>query len=58
VRAAHAHYRPWPFHCGPTPEYDRLIDARHQTEAAYLEGYDRDLVRDLEASEPELEAEP
>ena len=19
MRAAHAHYRPWPFHCGPTP---------------------------------------
>jgi len=29
-------------------EYDRLILERQQTEAAYLEGYDRELARDLE----------
>ena len=23
MRAAHAHYRPWPFHCGPTPASGR-----------------------------------
>jgi hypothetical protein len=41
-------------------EHDRLIAERIQTEAGYLDAYDRDLVRALEAeaAEPELEAEP
>ena len=30
-------------------EYDRLVLERQQTEAAYLEGYDRDLAAALEA---------
>ena len=42
-------------------EYDRLVLERQQTEAAYLEGYDRNLMRALEADvadpEPEPEAE-
>ena len=37
-------------------EYDRLVTARLQTEAAYLDAYDRDLVRALETS-PDLEPE-
>ncbi|MGH3254822.1 MAG: hypothetical protein ACRDOU_05330 [Streptosporangiaceae bacterium] len=41
-------------------EYDRLVLERQQTEAAYLEGYDRELLRAREAipDEPEPEAEP
>ena len=41
-------------------EYDRRVAERIQTEAAYLDAYDRDLVRALEAeaADPELEAEP
>jgi hypothetical protein len=40
-------------------EYDRLVTARMQTEATYLETYDRDLLRVLEADpDPEPEAEP
>ena len=40
-------------------EHDRLIESRIQTEAGYLDAYDRDLVRALEAeaADPELEAE-
>lgn len=40
-------------------EYDRLVLQRHQTEAAYLEGHDRALVRamDAEAARGELEPE-
>jgi hypothetical protein len=41
-------------------EYDPLVTARMQTEAAYLDAYDRDLLRALEADpdpEPEREAE-
>jgi len=40
-------------------EYDRLVLERRQTEAAYLERYDRDLLRAREAipDEPEPEAE-
>lgn len=38
-------------------EYDRLMRERQQTEAAYLEGYDRDLLRALEAIPDELEPE-
>ena len=39
-------------------EYDRLVLERRQTEAAYLEGYDRDLLAAREAipDEPEPEA--
>jgi len=37
-------------------EYQRLLLERQQTEIAYREGYDRDLLRDLEAeTEPEAE---
>ena len=41
-------------------EYERRLTERSQTEAAYLDAYDRDLVRALEAeaADPELEAEP
>jgi hypothetical protein len=41
-------------------EYDHRLTERSQTEAAYLDAYDRDLVRALEAeaADPELEAEP
>lgn len=40
-------------------EHDRLVAERQQTEAAYLEGYDRDLLRAREAipDEPEAEAQ-
>lgn len=38
-------------------EFDRLMLAKQQTEAAYLEGVDRDLVRALEAEAEYLEAE-
>ena len=37
-------------------EYDRLVLERQQTEAAYLEGYDRDLIRVRGEMEPEPEA--
>lgn len=39
--------------------YDHLVLERQQTEAAYLEGYDRELMRELEAyaADPEPEAE-
>jgi hypothetical protein len=37
-------------------EYDRLVLERQQTEAAYLEGYDRALLRQLEAEKLEPEA--
>ena len=33
-------------------DYDRLVLERQQTEAAYLHGYDRDLMREIE---PEAE---
>jgi hypothetical protein len=33
-------------------DYDRLVLERQQTEAAYLDGYDRDLMRQIE---PEAE---
>jgi hypothetical protein len=36
-------------------EYDRLVLERRQTEAAYLEGYDRDLIRVRDEMEPEPE---
>jgi hypothetical protein len=38
--------------------YDRLMLERQQTEAAYFEGYDRELLRAREAipDEPEAEA--
>jgi hypothetical protein len=36
-------------------EYDRLVRERRQTEAAYLEGYDRDLIRVRDEMEPEAE---
>jgi hypothetical protein len=38
--------------------YDRLVLERQQTEAAYLKGYDRELLRAREAipDEPEAEA--
>jgi hypothetical protein len=41
-------------------EFDRLLAERIQTEIAYKNALDRDLVRALEAdaAEPELEAEP
>ena len=34
-------------------EYDRLVLEKQQTEAAYLEGYDRDFGRAVEAKEAE-----
>jgi hypothetical protein len=41
-------------------EFDRRLTARIQTEIAYKDAFDRDLIRALEAeaAEPELEAEP
>jgi hypothetical protein len=41
-------------------EFDRLLAERIQTEIAYKNAFDRDLVRALEADadEPEFEAEP
>lgn len=38
-------------------EYDRLVLERQQTELAYLEGYDRDLLRAREAIPDEPEPE-
>ncbi len=42
---------------GSDAEYQQLATACRQTEAAYLDAYDRDLLRDLEAGAPEPEAE-
>jgi hypothetical protein len=41
-------------------EYDRLVLERRQAEAAYLAGYDRELLRAREAipDDPEPEAAP
>jgi hypothetical protein len=55
----HAQQAPYAAHLAgcSDAEYDRLILERQQTEAAYLEGYDRGLMRDLQAEAAQDEPE-